>query len=100
MRRAAGVTVSAEALLDDMLGYLERGWVNPTWWADELRDEYRRVCVTIGQDMVATTSSGDIAGVATSITDDGSLVVDSGSGEIVVTAGDVRHVRRPTGERA
>ncbi len=100
VRRAAGVTVSAEALLDDMLGYLERGWVNPTWWADELRDEYRRVCVTIGQDMVATTSSGDIAGVATSITDDGSLVVDSGSGEIVVTAGDVRHVRRPTGERA
>ena len=98
--RAGGVTVTAEALLDDMLGYLERGWVSPTWWSEQLRDEYRRVCVTIGHDIVASTSTGDIAGVATSVDDDGSLVVTSESGDIVVAAGDVRHVRRPTGERA
>lgn len=54
--------------------------------------EYRRLCLTIGRDVVVTLPTGEVvAGRAVEVGDDGQLHVDTGANTVSVAAGDVIH---------
>lgn len=94
--------VDRTALLVTILTALD---VRLAQWADVdgdaeacgLAAAYRAACATIGQPVsVSTTSEGGgqtITGTATAIDSHGRLVVATGTGEVVVGAGDVHHLR-------
>jgi BirA family biotin operon repressor/biotin-[acetyl-CoA-carboxylase] ligase len=59
-----------------------------------LRAAYLEHCVTVGRQVrVSLPDGSDLTGTATTVDDDGRLVVRSADGERRVSAGDVRHVR-------
>lgn len=53
-----------------------------------LRDEYRRLCVTLGRD-VSISGAAALTGIAADIDADGALVVDTGTGRVTVASGEV-----------
>lgn len=62
--------------------------------ASGLAAQYRQYCKTIGHEVVVTMPSGEVRGLAVDIDADGHLIVEShGGGQVVVSAGDVTHVR-------
>ena len=69
----------------EFLGLLE----SPPW----PRDEYRRCCVTLGQEI---RWDPDGRGTAIGIADDGGLIVSSAGQELVLRSATVRHVRPDT----
>ena len=88
--RAYGVALFREYLRE------LRGLYTPT--GENLRtdvlEEYRRICMTIGRDVIATTSAGgQLRGRAVGIGDSGELLVRSGSGTERVGFGEVVHLR-------
>jgi BirA family biotin operon repressor/biotin-[acetyl-CoA-carboxylase] ligase len=58
-----------------------------------LADEVRRRCATIGQRVRVTLPDDEVTGPASGIDDAGYLVVETGSGRRLVSAGDVVHLR-------
>ena len=55
---------------------------------------YRRVCSTLGRTVAVELAGDRVAGTAEAIDDDGRLVVrDAGGARVVVSSGDVIHVR-------
>jgi len=58
-----------------------------------LADEVRRRCATIGQRVRVTLPDDEVTGAASGIDDAGHLVVETGSGRRLVSAGDVVHLR-------
>ncbi|GGO84624.1 biotin--[acetyl-CoA-carboxylase] ligase [Nocardioides phosphati] len=61
---------------------------------DALRRAYAGECVTLGREVRVDVPAGDpLTGTAVDIDAGGRLVVDTGSGEVPVGAGDVIHVR-------
>ncbi len=86
-------------LLVGMLGELER-WYLP--WTARLGDavgsglleEYQRLCATLGRQVRVSLPGGrTVTGTASAVDQTGRLVVDSDSGPVPVSAGDVIHVR-------
>lgn len=84
---------------------LARGWagelaglvdLGPAGWP---REEYRAACVTLGVEVSWTEAvdgrgeEGRSRGLAVDVAADGGLVVESGSGRLVLRTADVRHVR-------
>ena len=66
---------------------------------DSAREEYRRVCATVGSQVRVHLPSGAVAeGRATRVDDSGALVIGVAGGEQAFSAGDVVHVR-PGGTR-
>ena len=66
---------------------------------DSAREEYRRVCATVGSQVRVHLPSGAVAeGRATRVDDSGALVIGLAGGEQAFSAGDVVHVR-PGGTR-
>ena len=85
-----GRRVARADLLDALLVELARRYED----LGAVADEYRRRCVTVGQRVQVTLLDGSLTGTAVGIADDGSLLVDDGGpSPVVVTAGDVSHVR-------
>lgn len=88
-----------DRLLASMLRELERwyrAWTGRLGDAGEsgLRAEYRRLCATLGRQVVVSLPGGPaVTGEAAEIDDVGRLVVRSPSGLAPVSAGDVVHVR-------
>jgi BirA family transcriptional regulator, biotin operon repressor / biotin---[acetyl-CoA-carboxylase] ligase len=86
-------------LLAGLLGEIERwylDWVGHQGDPDGcgLRQEYQRLCATLGRQVVVSLPGGQtIAGQAREVDDVGRLVVRSGSDLVPVSAGDVVHVR-------
>ena len=57
-------------------------------------EEYRSLCTTIGRRVrVERTSAEPIEGTAAGVSDAGALIVDTPSGRVAVSAGDVVHTR-------
>ena len=96
--RLCGVTdVRREDLL---LAYLDgfaelyAAWAGGGEAMQELRRQYRALCVTIGQDVRVHQPSGAVArGRAVAVDDSGRLVLDGPAGRQAHAAGDVVHVR-------
>ncbi len=62
--------------------------------AHGLLEDYRARCETVGKQVrVHLPSGAQLVGTATGVAEDGGLVVDTGSGAVTVSAGDVVHVR-------
>jgi BirA family transcriptional regulator, biotin operon repressor / biotin---[acetyl-CoA-carboxylase] ligase len=88
-----------DRLLVGMLGELERWYLA---WAGLLGDaagsglhrEYRRLCGTLGREVRVSLPGGrTVTGVASEVDLTGRLVVQSATGPVPVSAGDVIHVR-------
>jgi BirA family biotin operon repressor/biotin-[acetyl-CoA-carboxylase] ligase len=86
-------------LLGEVLGHFERWYLDWTCVggdadASGLRARYLRLCRTIGKQVnVALPGGRTLSGVATDVDASGQLIVESGTGAVPVSAGDVIHVR-------
>jgi BirA family transcriptional regulator, biotin operon repressor / biotin---[acetyl-CoA-carboxylase] ligase len=96
----AGAAVTDRGpLLASLLGEIERRyleWVGRRGDAEGsgLREEYQRLCATLGRQVAVSLPGGQtVAGRADEVDDVGRLVVRSGSDLVPVSAGDVVHVR-------
>jgi BirA family biotin operon repressor/biotin-[acetyl-CoA-carboxylase] ligase len=92
----AGTGATRDAVLDALLGRVA-AWYG-RWRADPtgpgLVQVYRELCSTIGRDVRAELPNGSVlAGHAVDVDASGGLVIGSGAGREVVSAGDVVHVR-------
>ncbi|MCJ1708983.1 biotin--[acetyl-CoA-carboxylase] ligase [Microbacterium sp. VKM Ac-2923] len=59
-----------------------------------VHDEIEKLCATIGREVTVSLPDGStLQGTATRLDDDGRLVVEAGTIETIVSAGDVVHVR-------
>ena len=91
----AGRAVDRDALLDAYLARLDRRWSTASHreGVAVLLDDYRRQCVSLGRTVhVELPGGGSWDGIATSVDDDGSLLVAASGTVRRVTAGDVVHV--------
>ncbi|WP_295838892.1 biotin--[acetyl-CoA-carboxylase] ligase [uncultured Microbacterium sp.] len=92
---AIGVDSDDDRLLADyleelgrILAELEKGDI------ERVHPDIEKLCATVGRDVsVAMPDGSTLAGTATRLDDEGRLVVDAGTIETVVSAGDVVHVR-------
>jgi BirA family biotin operon repressor/biotin-[acetyl-CoA-carboxylase] ligase len=91
----SGVTITAPALLDILLDELEarRERLDSVEGRAQLRDEYERALVTLGQNVRVEQHHGDIVGIARSVDETGQLIVDVNGEEMAFSVGDVVHVR-------
>jgi BirA family biotin operon repressor/biotin-[acetyl-CoA-carboxylase] ligase len=87
---AAGRPIHTEDVLDVLLetlaARLDGGW-------DAVAGEYRARCETVGKEVRVEMADGPFTGLATSIDDDGALLVSTDAGPRRVIAGDVVHLR-------
>lgn len=61
---------------------------------EQLLDDYRAACVTLGQEVDAQGAGGSvISGDAVDVDRTGRLLIDTGRERVAITAGDVTHVR-------
>jgi BirA family transcriptional regulator, biotin operon repressor / biotin---[acetyl-CoA-carboxylase] ligase len=94
-----GAQTDRDRLLAAVLGELGHwylAWVGQRGDADGcgLRQEYQRLCGTLGRQVRVTLPGGAmVAGLADDVDRTGRLVVRSASGRVPVSAGDVVHVR-------
>jgi BirA family biotin operon repressor/biotin-[acetyl-CoA-carboxylase] ligase len=95
VRELAGVKITAPALLDILLDELapRREKLDSARGRDELRAEYERALVTIGQLVRVESSDDAVTGVATSVDATGRLVLAVDGVEMSFAVGDVVHVR-------
>ncbi len=86
--------VEAEPLLAGFLGGLATP-ADPARFAERTLGLYRPVCATIGRRVRATTTDGHtVEGSAVDVGEDGSLIVETPSGDrVAVGFGEVHHVR-------
>jgi BirA family biotin operon repressor/biotin-[acetyl-CoA-carboxylase] ligase len=87
--RAASQDV-ASSVLDTLGAWLDR-------WAADPRDvaaPYRQRCLTLGQEVRVHLPGGDaLTGTAAAVDQEGRLVLDTASGPVPLSAGDVVHLR-------
>jgi BirA family biotin operon repressor/biotin-[acetyl-CoA-carboxylase] ligase len=95
VRAESGVTITAPALLDIVLEELEtrRVLLESAEGQKDLRDEYRRALVTLGQLVRVERATDVIIGLARSVSEYGELLVESNGATVAISAGDVVHVR-------
>lgn len=97
----AGRPVERENVLASLLEGVASRWerlaspgrVPSSVGALELMAEYRRACATIGATVRVDLGRRRIVGVADDVADDGRLVVSADGERVVVSAGDVVHLR-------
>jgi BirA family transcriptional regulator, biotin operon repressor / biotin---[acetyl-CoA-carboxylase] ligase len=103
----AAPTEGATALADHAARPVERRPLLDAWLErldarldalDEVLADYRPRCATLGREVrVERPDGGVLTGTAADVTDDGHLVVDTGSDRVAVAVGDVVHVRPSRG---
>jgi BirA family biotin operon repressor/biotin-[acetyl-CoA-carboxylase] ligase len=86
-------------LLDRLLESLtpRRGLLDDRAGRRALTDEIRDRCATLGTDVKVVLAHDEVHGRATAIDDDGRLVVETATGPVHVTTGDVVHLRPAPG---
>jgi BirA family biotin operon repressor/biotin-[acetyl-CoA-carboxylase] ligase len=92
LNHEAGHDVDRDAVLDAWLGGFGDRYA--TFDADALLREYRDRCVTLGRDVRVELAGETLFAVASDVTREGHLVLDTGR---IVTAGDVVHAALPRG---
>ena len=93
--RLVGVAVTRPQVVTavlEQLAELYETWDTYGWAA--VKDPYESACVTLGRSVRVELPDGTaVLGTASSITDDGRLLVMTASGEKAFAAGDVHHLR-------
>ncbi|HEY5262782.1 MAG TPA: hypothetical protein VIJ08_00780, partial [Acidimicrobiales bacterium] len=99
VQTVAGVTITAPALLDILLDELEarRALLDSLEGQTTLRDEYQRALSTLGEQVRVERTNDTVVGLATSVDEFGQLIVVVDDEEVVITVGDVVHVRAHEG---
>jgi BirA family transcriptional regulator, biotin operon repressor / biotin---[acetyl-CoA-carboxylase] ligase len=59
---------------------------------DQVLDQYRHQCISLGRDLRLATPSGEVVGRAIAIDPGGGLTLLTDAGEVTVTAGDAHHI--------
>lgn len=90
LRGLSGRAVDREQLLVALLQALEDRCRRP---ADHVVSEYRSGCATLGRLVRVELGAETLTGTAVGVDDGGRLVVDTATGERLVAAGDVVHLR-------
>lgn len=88
----AGAEVDRVALLDRLLDSLDEELVGVEAGRSPLA-RYRAACVTLGRDVTVDTASGVVQGIAVDLDANGSLVIETDTGRVALSAGDVATVR-------
>lgn len=91
----AGGDVDRVALLSDLLDALDEE-VSAVEAGRSPLDRYRRACVTLGAEVTVDTPAGLVRGRAVALDDIGALVVDTDSGRVSLSSGEVLSVRGGT----
>ena len=96
---AAGAAVDRRSLLEYLLASLttRRALLDDDAGRRALADEIRARCATIGAEVKVVLTHDEVLGHATAIDDDGRLVVETATGPVHVTTGDVVHLRPAPG---
>ena len=95
LNHEAGHDVDRDAVLDAWLRRFADRYerLSQPGGVDDLLDAYRAACVTLGRDVRAELPFEVVVGVATDLTREGHLVLDTSDGRRVIAAGDVVHLR-------
>jgi BirA family biotin operon repressor/biotin-[acetyl-CoA-carboxylase] ligase len=88
----AGAEVDRVALLDRLLDSLDDELVRVEAGRSPLA-RYRAACVTLGREVTVDTASGVVEGTAVDLDGTGSLVLETETGRIALSAGEVATVR-------
>ena len=101
VREQSGVTITPEALLDILLEELEvrRARLDTVEGRATLRDEYRASLATIGRTVRVERFNDAFIGEAIGVDESLRLVLDADGVRIVLSAGDVVHVRAHESEQ-
>ena len=93
LEELAGAPIDRWTVANAVLVALDR-WFTAvsTEGAPVVLDAYRLRCLTLGRKIRLQTPGGEIEGTATSIADDGGLVVETDAGPVTVLAGDAHHI--------
>ena len=88
-----------QTLLEQLLAALaaRRPMLDDATGRGALAAEVRARCATVGQHVRVALADGELTGLATSIDDDGQLVVETEHGLRRIAAGDVVHLRQAPG---
>jgi BirA family biotin operon repressor/biotin-[acetyl-CoA-carboxylase] ligase len=87
---AAALSTGPETLLSAFLEAMRRGSGGSV---DEIVDDYRTLCATLGSRVRATTTSGEIVeGTAVDLDERGRLVVDVAGTHRIVSFGEIHHL--------
>jgi len=100
VRSESGVTITPTALLDILLEELEtrRALLDGAGGQSDLREEYQRALITLGQLVRVERTNDVLVGLASSVDEFGQLIVVVDGEDVAVTVGDVVHVRAHVGE--
>lgn len=95
VRDEVGVSIEPRAMLDITLGELarRRALLDSEEGRDELHAELVGALGTLGRSIRVVRANDELVGVATSLSADGTLVLETESGSIGVTYGDIVHIR-------
>lgn len=95
LRRESGTRIEPSDLLGVVLGHLENRLddLASAEGRGRLVAEYRRVCTTLGRDVMVSLAGEMVRGTVADISVEGHLLLDVGAGIRTVTAGDVVHLR-------
>ena len=93
LEELAGRPVDREALLRALLGALAPLLDLWTEAPEQLHRRYRAALSTLGQSVRVTLADREVEGAAVDVTPDGALVVRVGGDDLVVSVGDVVHLR-------
>jgi biotin-(acetyl-CoA carboxylase) ligase len=87
--------VAPDDLLAVVLGHLEKRLddLASVEGRRRLVSEYRRLCSTLGRDVMVSVAGETFSGTVADITAEGHLLLDVGACIRTVTAGDVVHLR-------
>lgn len=88
----AGTEIDRADLLDSFLGALDDE-LSALEVGESPLARYREACVTVGTDVAVDSSGGRIEGRALEIDDGGALVVETASGRVALTSGEIVRLR-------
>jgi BirA family biotin operon repressor/biotin-[acetyl-CoA-carboxylase] ligase len=100
LAEAAGAAVDRDALLDALLAELEEriALLRTPRGRSALRAELEVSLATLGQQVVVSTPAGTVEGLATGLSAEGHLLVETAAGPVEVITGDVLRLRPSPGE--
>ena len=96
IKNETGIHVNRSVFLADLLNMISDSLLNINTDDDinKFLDEYRCQCDTLNKNVLVSEDDTDLEGIATAITDNGSIVIKTENGEKIFSAADIKHIRK------